>query len=436
MNRKRKTLHPAFGEKHKAYIKKAVKCTISVAEGAVRAGKTIDNITAFAYCLEKGTPDRIHLRTGSTVANAKLNIGDANGFGLEYIFKGRCKWGEYKGNDCLKINIRNTQYIVIFSGGAKADSYKKIRGNSYGMWIATEINLHHDNMIKECLNRQLASKNRKIFWDLNPSDPNHFIYSTYIDRYAATMGQKYNYEHFTIKDNINISQERIDEIEAQYDPASIWYRRDILGERCVAEGLVYQYFADNAVNGKFVYKFKDEEKPNRINIGVDFGGTGSAHAFVAVGYSGKNVIVLASERPPADGDPLKLYKTFERFCYRVFDLYGEINAIYCDSAEQVLIRGLIAHMRQSKFRWVADRIHNARKIEINDRIRLVNHLMYKGLFFYTENAHSVRDALLSARYDDKKQGQDIRLDNGTTDIDSLDALEYSIERDYKRLLKL
>ena len=35
--------------------------------------------------------------------------------------------------------------IVIFAGGGKADSYKKILGNSYGLWIATEINEHYDS---------------------------------------------------------------------------------------------------------------------------------------------------------------------------------------------------------------------------------------------------------------------------------------------------
>ena len=80
-----RTIKPAFGQKHKEYIKNALRCTVSVAEGAVRAGKTIDNIAAFAYLIDKGTPDRIHLATGSTAANAKLNIGDANGFGLDWI---------------------------------------------------------------------------------------------------------------------------------------------------------------------------------------------------------------------------------------------------------------------------------------------------------------------------------------------------------------
>lgn len=237
----------AFGQKHKDYIKAALKATISVAEGAVRAGKTIDNIVAFASMIDKGTPDRIHLATGSTSANAKLNIGDANGFGLEYIFRGRCRWTKYKGNEALVIKSHGRDYVVIFAGAAKADSYKKIRGNSYGMWIATEINLHHEDTIKEAFNRQLAAKVRRVFWDLNPSSPGAMIYTNYIDKFPAQFGQSYNYAHFTIRDNLTITPQRLSEIEAQYEPGSIWYNRDILGIRCAPEGLIYPNAAHDSV---------------------------------------------------------------------------------------------------------------------------------------------------------------------------------------------
>mgnify|MGYP000040143470 CR=1 FL=1 len=81
---KKQTLKYVFSEKHKEYIRRCVSCEFNVAEGAVRAGKTVDNVYAFAHEL-KIAPDRIHLATGSTVGNAKLNIGDCNGLGLEYI---------------------------------------------------------------------------------------------------------------------------------------------------------------------------------------------------------------------------------------------------------------------------------------------------------------------------------------------------------------
>ena len=202
--------------------------------------------------------------------------------------------GQY---DCLLINGPDTGYkdkIVIFAGGAASDSYKKIRGNSYGMWIATEINLHHDNTIKEAFNRQLAAKNRKIFWDLNPDHPKAAIYVDYIDKYAekAAKGELlggYNYEHFNIFENINIPKQRIAEIVSQYDKDSIWYIRDIEGKRSIAEGLIYVKLATSIAAEDDEYIVPLEETIDmakrgefiELNIGVDFGGNGSGHAFVA-----------------------------------------------------------------------------------------------------------------------------------------------------------
>lgn len=59
---KTRTINPVFGEKHKAYIQRAMRCTISVAEGAVRAGKTIDNIAAFAALIERARRTEYTLR--------------------------------------------------------------------------------------------------------------------------------------------------------------------------------------------------------------------------------------------------------------------------------------------------------------------------------------------------------------------------------------
>lgn len=447
---KKKTIPFNFSDKHKNYIRNCVNCTYNFAEGAVRAGKTVDNVYAFAHEL-KTTPDKIHLATGSTSANAKLNIGDANGFGLEYIFRGQSHWGKYKGNECLYIKGPSTNYkqkIVIFAGGALANSYKKIRGNSYGMWIATEINLHHDNTIKEAFNRQIAAKRRKIFWDLNPDNPNAPIYTDYIDKYD-NLNQEgkllggYNYEHFTIDDNINISEKRREEIKSQYDKNSIWYQRDILGKRCIAEGLIYRLFADNPNKFKFEYKdlnldkFRDKSKSDLfmlINVGVDFGGTGSGHAFVATGITPgfREIKVLSTERHFGDIDPIKLGDLFVSFLNKIIYKYGFVSCVYCDSAEQVLIRGLRNSAKEADLGDI--RITDASKICINDRIRLTNMLMSQHRFYYSDDCDTLEDALCYAVYDPKELTEDVRLDNGSSDIDTLDAFEYTIEKYTKRLL--
>lgn len=450
--KKKKTIPFRFGEKHKEYIRKCESCMYNVAEGAVRAGKTVDNVFAFAHEL-KTTKDRIHLATGSTVGTAKLNIGDANGFGLEWIFRGQCHWGKYKDNEALFIKgpaTRSRQRIVIFAGAAKEDSYKRIRGNSYGMWIATEINLHHKKTIREAFNRTIAAHRRKIFWDLNPDNPNSWIYKEYIDKYAkqAAEGELiggYNYMHCTLYDNINLTKERIREVESQYTPGSIWYMQDIEGKRVTAQGLIYRQFAEDFNDG--IHKFKRTEKPKdimEIIIGVDFGGSSSGHAFSATaitrGY--QEVVSLAAKRHlcqdengnQIDIDPEKLGELFVDFCLQVINLYGYITVVYCDSAEQTLILGIKSSLRKSGLGWI--RVENAMKEEINNRIRLTTRLMAQGRYSYMDlMCDDLVAALCSAVWDPDEITKNIRLDDGTSDIDSLDSFEYTIERDISRLIR-
>lgn len=449
---KKKTIEFNFSEKHKEYIRKCHECSYNVAEGAVRAGKTVDNIFAFAHEL-KTAPDRIHLATGSTVGNAKLNIGDCNGLGLEWIFRGQCHWGKYKDNEALFVKGPSTRWqqkIVIFAGGGKEDSYKKIRGNSYGMWIATEINLHHDKTIKEAFNRQLAAKRLKVFWDLNPDNPRAAIYSEYIDRYqkqqeAGEFPGGYNYMHCTIYDNINITPERLHEIESRYDINSIWYLRDIKGMRVVATGLIYRRFADAISTGSSTFEIQG--KPTdlmEINLGIDFGGSGSGHSFTATAItrSYHNVVALASEwirckdesGNQIEIDPQMLGDMFCNFVQKVLGQYGYITTVYADSAEQTLIAGIRSSLRHNGLGWI--RVENALKAPINDRINAVLILMAQGRFWYVGGeCNSLVNALCTAVWDPKELTKNVRLDDGTSDIDSLDSFEYTLERRISQLIK-
>lgn len=449
---KKQTLKYVFSEKHKEYIRRCVSCEFNVAEGAVRAGKTVDNVYAFAHEL-KTAPDRIHLATGSTVGNAKLNIGDCNGLGLEYIFRGQCHWGKYKDNEALYIKGPSTRFhqkIIIFAGASKADSFKKIRGNSYGMWIATEINLHHDSTIKEALNRQLAAKHLRVFWDLNPDNPNATIYTEYIDKYKKQAEEDkfpggYNYMHCTLYDNMTISDERKRKIEAQYDPNSIWYMRDIKGMRVVASGLIYRRFADDISTKQFAFSL--DKKPTdlmEIILGIDFGGSGSGHAFTATaikrGYGA--VIALASERIACKDeqgnqieiDPEQLGIMFCNFCRKIISRYGYVTTVYADSAEQTLIAGIRSSLRRNGLGWI--RVENALKTEINDRINALVMLMAQGRFFYVgKECASLVTALCTAVWDSNEITKNVRLDDGTSDIDSLDSFEYTFERSISMLIR-
>lgn len=427
-----------FSLKHKQYIHNAQKSRICVAEGAIRSGKTIDHCIIAAAHLEL-CRDKIHLASGSTIGNAKLNIGVCNGFGLENLFRGRCKWGKYRDNEALFLYTQTGEKIVVFAGGGKADSYKRILGNSYGLWIATEINEHYDSddsresFIKVAFGRQAAAMDPLVLWDLNPCNPNHRIYKDYIDHYRDTNLSGYLYEHFTIDDNLSISDERREEIKAQYDPSSVWYRRDILGQRCIAEGLIYQCFADHTsdflVDDPLNWCKEHSQHIAAVMIGVDFGGTGSANKFQATGITNCGVVLaLDEEYIKREVDPDALNRAFSGFVQRVSAVYGD-SQTRADSAEQVLIRGFKHTTQKDALRTT---VKNAIKMEINNRIRLTLLLMAQKRFYVAKKCPHLVAALQTAVYDPKRF-DDVRLDDGTSDIDSLDAFEYSIEPWAKQL---
>lgn len=307
-----------FSKKHKAYIKNALKNRMNVAEGAIRSGKTIDHCIIAAMYLET-CPDKIHLASGSTIGNAKLNIGVCNGYGLENLFAGRCKWGKFRDNEALFIATKTGQKVVIFAGGAKADSYKRILGNSYGLWIATEINEHFDSedsrtsFIKVAFGRQIAAKKPLVLWDLNPCNPGHKIYSDYIDLYKTNYVGGYQYQHFTIADNLSISEYRRMEIESQYVKGSVWYRRDILGERCIAEGLIYPMY-EKAIEEppKPIYDVNGRQlnAPSEYVVAIDYG---TQNAFAAYLFGKIDKVWYALREYYYSGRDTKVQKTDQQY---------------------------------------------------------------------------------------------------------------------------
>ena len=61
-------------------------------------------------------------------------------------------------------------------------------------------------------------------------------------------------------------------------------------------------------------------------------------------------------------------------------------------------------------------------------------LMAQKRIFLTPEADTLRDALLTAVWSSGGNEEE-RLDDGSSDIDTLDAFEYSFERDMSKLIR-
>lgn len=421
-----------FTQNQVNYFRRSLSSWFNVAEGGKRGGKNVLQVLAFCTALQTH-PNRLHLIAGVSQANARLNIADCDGYGLLNFFEGHCREGKFKDKPAIFVQTPTGEKIILISGGGKDGDEKYIKGNTYGMAYITEANECHPNFINEVFDRTLSSSDRRVYHDLNPKDENHWYYTDVLSHHEEMQRKDpeygYNYGHFTIADNLSISDDKLRKNLKSYKKGTVWYRRDILGERCAAEGLVYPMFVDN--EGDYYIEVDDVPKRDLgyICVGQDFGGNKSKHTFCASAITRdyRYIYVLASEEHNATGTSVKdVERALDQFCGRIEALYGHIDYVFADSAEQTIINS----ERQST-KW---NIRNSVKNEIVDRIRATDiFLTTKRLKIVKSQNASLIAAMRSATWDPKAT-DDRRLDiPGTTNICPLDAFEYSWEFWIKRL---
>lgn len=392
---------------------------LTVWEGAIRSSKTVASLLAFmAYVFQSG--EKVFVMTGATQGSVYKNC-IINEYGLIDLSGGAFVEKTDKNNNKY-LGLQDKK--IYYFGADNIGSYKKIRGATYGGWYADEINLHHINTITECFNRTVVSTDRRNFWTLNPEHPGHMIYEKYIDKYLEEEIPGYRWFHFDLEDNPAMTPARIKELEAQY--TGVFYLRYILGKRVRAEGIIYASFSDDCVIKTPEAKAEMLGKIKYIEVGGDIGGNGSATVLNAVGYwletkIGLCACALVEKYDTANLSTESILANFKNFCGMIRTRYpgkGFADA-YIDSAEQLIIKSM-------RNLGVAN-VEGSAKKAIIDRIRLEDMLFAQGRLFVFDDCKELVNAFRAAVWDEKSQGEK-RLDNGSTNIDSLDALEYTLEQ--------
>lgn len=426
------TLAP-LGEKQTRYIKRSLGSWLNVAEGGKRAGKNITNLIAWAASIDVH-PDKLHLAAGVSQSAAMMNIIDSDGFGLQHIFEGRCRMGQYNGRDALIIQTQAGEKAVVVAGGGDARSASLIKGMSLGTAYVTEANECHQTFIQEVMDRTLASKKRQIYFDLNPKPPRHWFYVDILDYQDALKRQGrnkgYNYEHFTIADNKSIPTERLLEELSKYDRSSIWFQRDILGNRISASGRIYTSydFKDVSISAEEISRMDFAE----MTVGIDVGGTdatcatltGLAHGWrQAVHIDGMYHHQGIDNRMSSD-----LYaKMVVEWLIPWTRVYPQIGTIYVDSANKLFIGDLRHELDRRGMQRYS--VHSFDKRDgILERIELVCMLMAQGRYKINAKMAKWHEAYQMAVWSDKhfERGEWVRLDDGSYPVDCLDSAEYSL----------
>jgi len=419
----------------------------NIKSGAVRSGKSFVD-TTFVI------PFRIRERAGKPGLNVILGVSK------ESIERNVLQpMREIYTNKLIgTINNRNIARLcgedAYCLGAEKISQVAKIQGSS----------------IKYCYGDEIAKWNKEVFQILksrldkpyscfdgscNPEHPTHWL-KDFLDNPELDI----YLQQYTIFDNPYLPEKFIDQLCREYT-GTVYYDRLILGLWKRAEGAIYKKFADNpqAFRCEIVERLSRDSEIKQfqkndivsIDIGIDFGGNQSGHSFVARGYTDeyRQVIALKSQRIMAKDeneeiDSNRLDQLFCGFVQEVIDEYAvcskngiyieycNVESVFWDNAESVLGNS-IRNAVDKEFPWIS--VRPAKKRAINDRIRCTVRLMGAGRFFITDDCESLVTALSDAVWDQEKAEKDERLDDGSTDIDSLDAFEYTIERDMKYLIQ-
>ena len=392
-----------------------------IADGAIRSGKSVAMSLGFVIWAMSEFESCNFAMCGKTIGSFRRNVL----FWLKLMLRSRgYSVSEQRTENLVIVRRGSTENYFYVFGGKDERSQDLIQGITLAGVFFDEVALMPESFVNQATGR-CSVDGSKFWFNCNPGSPAHWFKAGWIDKRAD---KRLLYLHFTMDDNLSLSEAVKGRYRGMY--TGVFFKRYILGEWKSADGVIYRQFADEPE------RFILDDVPQDIFIGtmgLDFGGNGSAHAGCLVGITRgyRSIVILDEYYRKEVIDPGMLTDDVCGFVQRS-QAQVRATSIWCDSAETTLIKGI----RTEVFaRHIPVEVRNARKGEIIDRIRLCDMLMSQGRFFILRRCKHTIAALSEAVWDSKSPTRDRRLDDGSTNIDSLDALEYALEPHANRLIE-
>ena len=207
---------------------------INLLEGSVSSGKTWISLVCWGFWLATMPQNQLYLMCGKSLTTLKRNCLIT----LEAMFG--------QSNFSFSTSAKEAYLFgrrILLEGANDARSEGKIRGLTLQGAYCDELTLFPKDFFVMLLSR-LRVPGAKLIATTNPDSPQHWLKREYIDRMAEldmlTM-------RFLLEDNTTLDPQYVAAVKAEY--TGVFYSRFILGEWCVAEGLIYPMF-DKAVHVK------------------------------------------------------------------------------------------------------------------------------------------------------------------------------------------
>ena len=378
---------------------------INLLVGAVRSGKTYISLILWALLIGTYPEDGHYLMMAKTLTNLKRNCLDL----LCDLIPG-CEYSLAR----KEMSIFGRKVYLEGANDSRAES--KIRGMTLTLAYVDEVTQVSYDVFTMLLSR-LSEPGAKLIGTTNPDTPYHWLYTDYIARKDELDFNLYTFNK--IEENHTLTPEYIAAIKREY--TGVYYDRFISGKWVSAEGLIYRIFADN--NDKYIY---DNINDNIafVSVGIDYGASRSKTVFIATGFTNnfRNIYILEEHTLEGVHEPEEINNAYISFARMILTKYGNIS--YCMPDYGALGEILILSLRNRVMReGLPTRVIKCTKGTINDRIQLTCKLFAQGRLHIHNTCKGIIKAFNCAVWEQGKN--DCRLDDGTVDVDYLDAFEYS-----------
>ena len=202
-----------------------------ICDGAVRSGKTVSMVIGFFFWSMSCFHKHSFGICGRSITSLRRNMIDPLQQWLEPVLQVQ----EHRSDNRLTVRWGNRENTYYLFGGLDESSYKQIQGVTLAGVLMDEVALMPRSFVEQACARCSAAGS-KMWFNCNPAGPEHWFYKQWLQKRREKNAL---HLHFTMQDNPGLDKAIRARYEAMY--TGVFYRRYVLGQWCVAEGLIYSF---------------------------------------------------------------------------------------------------------------------------------------------------------------------------------------------------
>ena len=202
-----------------------------ICDGAVRSGKTVCMADGFFIWSMASFSGCNFALCGRSISSLRRNVVSNLPAWLGGLFTIR----EHRADNRLTLSYGGRENTYYLFGGLDESSYKQIQGITLAGAFLDEVVLMPRSFVEQtCARCSVAGS--KLWFNCNPAGPEHWFYKEWVCKAAQKKALRL---HFTMDDNPGLDGAIRRRYETLY--TGVFHRRYVLGQWCVAEGLVYDF---------------------------------------------------------------------------------------------------------------------------------------------------------------------------------------------------